>query len=141
VSDWNRALIEEFRANEGHVNGRFAGEPLLLLNSTGAKSGQVRTHPMLYLNDNGNYIVIASKGGAATHPDWYYNLTANPKAAIEVGNETIQVAAREATGVERDRYYAKQASRFPFFNEYQAETDRTIPVFVLTPQASQPSPT
>jgi deazaflavin-dependent oxidoreductase (nitroreductase family) len=134
MSNGNGPLIEEFRANAGRVNGRFAGEPLLLLNTTGARSGLVRTSPVLYSTTGGSYVVIASKGGAPSHPDWYHNLTADPKATIEVGAETIPVQARETLGEERDDLFTKQATRFPFFNDYQAGTERTIPVFVLTPQ-------
>lgn len=133
MSDWNAALIEEFRTNSGRVSGRFAGEPLLLLNSTGAKSGIVRTNPLVYSTSGDDYVIIASKGGAPAHPDWYHNLVANPEATIEVGADTISVKAREVVGDERDGLFANQARRFPFFNDYQAGTERTIPVFVLTP--------
>jgi deazaflavin-dependent oxidoreductase (nitroreductase family) len=136
MSDWNAALIEEFRANRGLVSGRFAGEPLLLLNSIGAKSGITRTNPLVYSTSGDNYVVIASKGGAPSHPDWYHNLIANPEATIEVGPDTIRVKAREVFGDERDGLFANQARRFPFFNDYQAGTERKIPVFVLTPIAS-----
>ncbi len=133
MSDWNAALIQEFRANGGTVGGRFVGEPLLLLNSTGAKSGMQRTSPVLYSTSGDGYVVIASKAGADSHPAWYYNLLANPEATIEVGEQTIAVKAREAVGDERASLFANQAARFPFFNDYQAGTERTIPVFVLTP--------
>jgi deazaflavin-dependent oxidoreductase (nitroreductase family) len=131
VSDWNRTIIDEFRANEGKVGGNFAGAPLLLLNSTGAKSGQVRTHPIMYLPDGKRFIVFASKAGAPTNPDWYHNLVANPVATVEVGNERFDVNATVLSGAERDRLYAKQAELYPGFAEYEAKTTRTIPVVAL----------
>jgi deazaflavin-dependent oxidoreductase (nitroreductase family) len=131
VTDWNRAIIEEFRANGGKVGGQFAGAPLLVLTTTGAKTGKQRTHPLVYLPDGDRLIVFASKGGAPTSPDWYHNLVANPTATVEVGNETFEVKATELTGEERDRIYAKQAELMPGFAEYQEKTTRTIPVVVL----------
>ncbi|HEV3309278.1 MAG TPA: nitroreductase family deazaflavin-dependent oxidoreductase, partial [Chloroflexota bacterium] len=89
VSDWNKHIIDEFRANGGKVGGQFEGAPLLLLTSTGAKTGQSRTNPMMYLSEDGRYYVFASKGGAPTNPDWYLNLIANPRASIEVGTECV----------------------------------------------------
>jgi deazaflavin-dependent oxidoreductase (nitroreductase family) len=136
MSNWNAALIEEFRASGGQVNGRFAGEPLLLLNTTGARSGLLRTNPLLYSTVGQDYAIIASKGGAPSHPDWYYNLVADPEATVEIGRQTIPVNAREVNGDERDALFAAQAVRFPFFNDYQAGVERTIPVFVLTRQDS-----
>ncbi|MDQ1533211.1 MAG: hypothetical protein QOF28_972 [Actinomycetota bacterium] len=131
VTDWNRAIIEEFRANGGKVGGQFAGAPLLVLTTTGAKTGKQRTHPLVYLPDGDRLIVFASKGGAPTSPDWYHNLVANPTATVEVGNETFEVKATELTGEERDRIYAKQAELMPGFAEYQDKTTRTIPVVAL----------
>jgi deazaflavin-dependent oxidoreductase (nitroreductase family) len=131
VTDWNRAVIDEFRANGGKVGGQFAGAPLLILTTTGAKSGKQRTHPLVYLPDGDRLIVFASKGGAPTSPDWYHNLVANPTATVELGNETFDVKATVLTGEERDRIFAKQAEHMPGFAEYQAKTTRTIPVVVL----------
>jgi deazaflavin-dependent oxidoreductase (nitroreductase family) len=131
VTDWNRAVIDEFRANGGKVGGQFAGAPLLILTTTGAKSGKQRTHPLVYLPDGDRLIVFASKGGAPTSPDWYHNLVANPTATVELGNETFDVKATVLTGEERDRIFAKQAEQMPGFAEYQAKTTRTIPVVVL----------
>jgi deazaflavin-dependent oxidoreductase (nitroreductase family) len=131
VTDWNRAVIDEFRANDGKVGGQFAGAPLLILTTTGAKSGKQRTHPLVYLPDGDRLIVFASKGGAPTSPDWYHNLVANPTATVELGNETFDVKATVLTGEERDRIFAKQAEQMPGFAEYQAKTTRTIPVVVL----------
>jgi deazaflavin-dependent oxidoreductase (nitroreductase family) len=130
--DWNSGIIEEFRANHGRVGGRFRGAPLLILKSRGAKTGQLRENPMMYLADGDRYLVFASKGGAPTNPDWYHNLVANPRATVEVGDETFDVDAEVLTGEERDRFYAKQAELYPGFADYERKTDRIIPVIALT---------
>jgi deazaflavin-dependent oxidoreductase (nitroreductase family) len=132
-TDFNDQIIEEFRANEGRVGDRFEGNPLLLLHHTGAKSGKSRINPLAYLSDGGRYVVFASKGGAPTNPDWYHNLKAHPTATIEVGTDTIDVVASEATGEERERLFRIQAERVPQFAEYQKQIKRLIPVIVLTP--------
>jgi deazaflavin-dependent oxidoreductase (nitroreductase family) len=134
-ADFNASVIAEFRANDGRVGGIFEGMPMLLLHHTGAKSGTERVNPLAYLLDDGRYVIIASKGGAPTNPDWYHNLKANPSAKVEVGSDTVDVVASEATGPERDRLYSAQAERLPQFAEYAANTARTIPVIVLTPAA------
>jgi len=131
--DFNAQIIEEFRANDGRVGGIFQDRPLLLLHHTGARSGMSRINPLAYQSDNGRYVVFASKAGAPTNPDWYHNLMAHPHVAIEVGNDTIDVVASEATGEERERLYATQAERMPQFAQYAKLTDRVIPVIVLTP--------
>ena len=131
VTDWNRAIIDEFRANGGKVGGQFAGAPLLVLTTTGAKTGKQRTHPLVYLPDGDRLIVFASKGGAPTSPDWYHNLVAHQTATVEVGNESFDVKATELTGEARDRIFAKQAELMPGFAEYQEKTTRTIPVVAL----------
>ena len=132
-ADFNAQIIEEFRANEGRVGGMFEGATLLLLHHTGAKSGKSRINPLGYLSDKGRYVIFASKAGAPTNPDWYHNLTAHPHVTIEVGTDTIEVVASEATGEERERLYRTQAARVPQFAEYEKQTDRVIPVIVLTP--------
>jgi deazaflavin-dependent oxidoreductase (nitroreductase family) len=132
VSDWNRAIVDEFRANGGKVGGQFEGAPLLLLHSTGAKSGQERVNPVMYLADGDRLVVFASKSGAPTNPDWYHNLVANPEASAEVGTERFGVHATVLIGAERDRLFAKQAQRYPGFAEYESKTTRTIPVVALT---------
>jgi deazaflavin-dependent oxidoreductase (nitroreductase family) len=132
-ADFNDQIIEEFRANQGRVGGRFEGSPLLLLHHTGARSGKSRINPLAYLSDGGRYVVFASKGGAPTNPDWYHNLKAHPNATIEVGTDTIDVVASEATGEERERLFRIQAERVPQFAEYQKKIERLIPVMVLTP--------
>jgi deazaflavin-dependent oxidoreductase (nitroreductase family) len=132
-TDFNAQIIEEFRANEGCVGGMFDGLPLLLLHHTGAKSGKSRINPLAYQSDGGRYVVFASKAGAPTNPDWYHNLKAQPKVTIEVGADTIDVIASEATGEERERLYRTQAERIPQFAEYEQKANRVIPVIVLTP--------
>ncbi len=129
--DHNAAIITEFRTNQGRVGGNFAGAPLLLLHTTGARSGQERIHPMMYLDLGDRRFVFASKAGADTNPDWYHNLIANPAVTVEVGTETYPGTARPVQGPERDRIYQEQASRYPGFGEYQEKTSRSIPVVEL----------
>lgn len=131
MQDMNEKIIAEFRANEGKVGGGFEGAPLLLLHTTGAKTGAERIHPMMYLPVGAEYAVFASKAGAPTNPAWFNNLVANPAVTVEVGTETFTATARVAAGVERDTLYAKQASLYPGFAEYQEKTDRIIPVVLL----------
>jgi deazaflavin-dependent oxidoreductase (nitroreductase family) len=131
MNEWNRKIIEEFRANGGKVGGQFEGAPLLLLTTTGAKSGREITTPVMYLADGGRQLVFASKAGAPTNPAWYHNLVANPTVTVEVGNESFQAKAVPVTGEERDRLYAKQATLYPGFAEYQEKTTRVIPVVAL----------
>ena len=135
MSDWNRKIIEEFRANRGRVEA-FARQPLLLLTHTGAKTGKPRTNPLAYFRDSDHYIIVASKGGAPTNPDWYYNLLANPQAMIEVGVEQLAVTAEPASPVERERLWATVTERNPAFKEYEQKTRRTIPLVLLTPSLS-----
>ncbi len=129
--DFNRAIIAEFRANGGRVGGPFEGAPLLLLTSTGAKSNEQRTTPVVYLRDGERMVIFASKAGAPTHPAWYHNLRAHPAASVEVGTETVAVEAVEITGEEREELFARQAAAMPQFNEYAQKTDRLIPVIAL----------
>lgn len=130
-NDWNRQIIDEFHANEGKVGGPFKGASLLLLTTTGAKSGQRRTTPLAYLPDGKRMIIFASKAGAPTNPDWYHNLVAHPEVTVEAGTESFEATATVVTGEERDRLYAIQAERAPNFGEYQAKTSRLIPVIAL----------
>ena len=132
LHDWNTRNINEFRANAGKVGGPFEGMPVLLLTHTGAKSGTRRTNPLVYLPEGGRMYIFASKGGAATNPDWYHNLLANPVATVEAGAETFEVEAAPVTGAERDRIYARQAELHPTFGQYQQRTNRKIPVIALT---------
>ncbi len=133
VNEWNTGIIEEFRANGGKVGGQFEGAPLLLLHSTGAKSGRERVNPMMYLPDGDNLVVFASKAGAPTSPDWYHNLVANPQATIEVGDRNIAVVARVAEGETRERLWSRQKELYPGFADYEAKTPRQIPVILLEP--------
>ena len=131
-NEWNKAIIEEFRANGGQVGGQFAGRPLLLLHNTGAKSQQQRVNPLAYTTDGDRFVVLASKGGAPTNPDWYYNLVAHPLVTVEVGTEQFQARATIAAEPERTRLYDQMAAARPGFAEYQRNTTRIIPVIVLT---------
>jgi deazaflavin-dependent oxidoreductase (nitroreductase family) len=131
--DWNSKIIEEFRANAGKVGGHFAGAPLLLLHTIGARSGRERINPVMYQYLGGPVAVFASKGGTPTHPDWYHNLVANPEVTAEIGTETRRFRARTATAVEREPIWAKQKKDYPGFASYEANTDREIPVVVLDP--------
>jgi len=133
MSDWNTAIIEEFRTNGGKVGGNFEGAPLLLLTTIGAKSAQERVAPVMYLDDpeNNRLLVFASKAGAPTHPDWFHNLKANPAVTVEVGSEKFEATASELPESERGTYYAKQAELYPGFKEYEEKTDRVIPVVAL----------
>ena len=138
LHDWNTRNINEFRANAGKVGGPFEGMPVLLLTHTGAKSGTRRTNPLVYLPEaelgtaGERMYIFASKGGAATNPDWYHNLLAHPVATVEAGTETFEVEAAPVTGEERDRIYARQAELNPSFGQYQQRTNRKIPVIALT---------
>ena len=131
-NDWNRQVIDEFRANGGKVGGMFEGAPLLLLHTTGARTGLVRVTPLMYQQVGDELAVFASKAGAPTHPAWYHNLQANPDAEIEVGTETVGVHARVTEGEERDRIWETQKQRYPNFAEYEQKTaGRQIPVVLL----------
>jgi deazaflavin-dependent oxidoreductase (nitroreductase family) len=131
AEQFNQRNIDEFRASHGRVGGNFAGAPLLLLHTVGARSGRRRINPMMYLADGDRYLVFASKAGADTNPGWYWNLRANPDVTIEVGDETIATRATELTGAERDEKYRLQSERYPGFAGYQQQTSRTIPVIAL----------
>ena len=135
--DWNeqnRQIIEDFRSNKGVTSGRFEGSSLLLLTTTGAKSGQQHTTPLMYFQDGDRCVVIASKGGDPKHPDWYHNIVANPTVTLEVGTETFQAEATITSGEERDALYARQVAAHPFFGEYEQKVSRTIPVVAFTRQ-------
>lgn len=131
INEFNRSVIEEFRANDGRVGGPFDGAPLLILHTTGAKSGKERLAPIVYQPVGDTWVVFGSKAGAPTHPDWFHNLRANPEASIEVGADTVEVTARVATGNERDQIWAKQKELMPGFADYERATAREIPVIVL----------
>lgn len=135
MSDWNTKIIEEFRQNDGKVGGQFEGAPLLLLHSTGAKTGQERVSPVMYQAVGDDYAIFASKAGAPTNPDWFHNLLANPRATVEVGSGTVEVTAQVAADDERDRIWEKQKADYPGFAEYEKATTRKIPVVLLRPSA------
>ena len=129
---FNRNLIDHFRANGGEIKeGIFKGAPILLLTTTGAKSGTTYTTPLVYTRDGDRLVIIASKGGAPTNPAWYHNLVANPTVTIEVGPEKYEANALVAQDGERDRLFDAQAALMPNFAEYQRNTTRLIPVVVL----------
>jgi deazaflavin-dependent oxidoreductase (nitroreductase family) len=134
ANDFNQSIVDEFRANGGKVGGPFEGAPMLLLTTTGAKSGQARTAPLVYLPDGDRYVVFASKAGAPTNPDWYHNLVANPSVSVEVGSDRTDADAVVLTGEERDQLFAKQSERMPGFKDYQDKTTRVIPVIALQPR-------
>ena len=131
ASDWNKAIIEEFRAHGGKVGGRFEGRPLLLLHSVGAKTGKTRVNPLAYQDLGGRFAVFASKGGSPKNPDWYHNLVKNPRASVEVGTEKFDVIASVARGAKRERIWTTQKRRIPTFADYERKTKREIPVVIL----------
>jgi deazaflavin-dependent oxidoreductase (nitroreductase family) len=130
-NDFNQQIIDEFRANAGKVGGPFEGATLLLLHTTGAKTGRPRVNPVAYQPVGDNFAVFGSKGGAPTSPDWYHNLIASPNTTVEVGTETIPIKARVAEGEERDRIWEKQKRIMPGFADYETKTTRRIPVVIL----------
>jgi deazaflavin-dependent oxidoreductase (nitroreductase family) len=132
-ADFNTNLIRDMRTNGGKpTSGPFLGRPVLILTTTGARSGDRRESPLVYTRSGDDYVVIGSKGGAPTHPAWYHNLRANPGVTVEVLGENFEAQARAAQGEERERLFAAQAAMMPAFNEYQARTPRQIPVIVLS---------
>ena len=131
MNDRNAAIIDEFRANGGKVGGSFEGAPVLVLHTTGAKSGAELVNPMMYLEEAGRVYVFASKAGADTHPDWFHNLRANPRVSVELGVEHFAATAVVLGREDRDRVYAEQVARYPGFGDYQNKTARVIPVVEL----------
>lgn len=131
INDFNQTIIDEFRANDGKVGGPFAGAPMLLLTHTGAKSGKVRTTPLVCTHDGDDMIIIASKRGAPEHPAWYHNLVVNPAVTVEVGTDRFDATAVEVAGGDRQRLFDAQSALMPAFKEYQEKTTRTIPVLRL----------
>jgi deazaflavin-dependent oxidoreductase (nitroreductase family) len=134
ANEWNRRIIDEFRANDGKVGGNFEGAHLLLLHHFGAKSGLERVNPVAFQRVGDGYAVFASNGGAPTNPDWFHNVVANPHVSIEVGSERHDVTARVATGEEREEIWDAQKAAYPNFAEYEKTTGgRQIPILVLDP--------
>jgi deazaflavin-dependent oxidoreductase (nitroreductase family) len=134
-NDWNAKIIQEFRANDGRVGGPFEGALVLLLHTTGAKTGKERVNPMMYRRVGDNYAVFASKAGAPTNPDWYHNLVANPTVRAEIGTQTLDLTARVAGNAEREPIWTAQKAEYPGFAEYELKTNRQIPVVILEPAA------
>ena len=131
-NDFNKKIIEEFRANNGVVGGYFENTPLVLVHTIGAKSGQKRINPLAYITDDDRYVIIASKAGAPSNPAWYYNIVANPEVTVEVGTEKFEAVATVVEEPERTRLYDKMSEKNPGFIEYKNKTTRTIPVITLT---------
>ena len=132
ILEANKKIVAEFRANGGHVEGYFAGAPMLLLHHLGARSGAEHVNPLVYVRDDDDWVVAASKGGAPDNPAWYHNLKAHPRTTIEIDTRTLAVEASEVVGEERDRLYRRLAAIRPAFAGYEARTSRTIPMFRLT---------
>ncbi len=130
-NDFNERIIDDFRANSGKVTGQFANAPLLLITTKGARTGEIRTTPLVYSKDGENLVVIASMGGAPRHPSWFLNLKANPDVTIEVGAEKYTAKASVPEGAERDRLFNQQVAQMPAFADYQRKTTRAIPAVVL----------
>lgn len=131
MHDFNQSVIEEFRANHGVVGGGFAGSPVVLLTTSGARTGAARVKPLVALREGDRLYVFASKGGSPRNPDWYYNLLAHPDVVVEFGDERYDAVATPVTGPERDRIYAAQVEKFPDFGEYEKVANRVIPVVEL----------
>ncbi|MQY02384.1 nitroreductase/quinone reductase family protein [Actinomadura macrotermitis] len=136
MSDWNAQVIEEFRKNGGKVGGMFEGADLLLLTTTGAKSGGRHTTPLGYLEDGGRVLVFASNAGGPKNPAWYHNVLADPRVTVEIGTRSYEALAVPLQGEERDEMYALQGKLVPAYADYQRQTDRVIPVVALTPAAA-----
>ena len=133
MRDFNQGIIEEFRANDGKVGGGFEGAPMVLLTTKGAKSGTIHTNPLVCQpGDGGAIYVFASKGGAPSNPDWYYNLVANPEVEVEYGTDRFTAVAEPLEGAARDEIFARQKEVFPAFADYEKGTTRVIPVIKLT---------
>ncbi len=132
INDWNRKIIEEFRANGGKVGGPFEGAPMILVHHTGARTGTERVTPLVtFPEDDGRYVIVASKAGAPTNPDWYHNLKAHPRTSVEVGTETFPVEVVELEGDERESVWTRVKEASPGFAEYERKTTRTIPLLRL----------
>ena len=132
VNDWNKKVIAEFRANGGKVGGMFEGASIILVHHVGAKSGTERVAPLVYFPDGDRLLIVASKAGAPTNPDWYHNLRAHPRVDVEVGTETFPVLVEELPRAERDAKWTEITAVAPGFAEYGEKTDRVIPVLALT---------
>ncbi len=132
LNEYNKTVIEEFRANQGKVGGQMENMPVILLTMTGAKTGRTITKPLVYSKDGDRMVVIASFAGAPKHPAWYLNLVAHPEVTVEVGTEKFRAKVEETSGDERQRLFDTQAAQMSIFNDYQKKTTRPIPVLTLT---------
>jgi deazaflavin-dependent oxidoreductase (nitroreductase family) len=134
LHEWNRKMVEEFRANGGKPGGSFASSPLLLLHTIGAHTGQERVNPLMYQDlMDGKVAVFATANGAPIHPDWYFNLVVNPNVSAEIGSESRRFRASTAVGEEREEVWSRQKLRFPSFADFEKMTVRQIPVVILDP--------
>ena len=131
MKEINRKVIEEFRANSGKVGGQFAGAPMVLLTTKGAKSGKTYVNPLVYSRDGDKYVIIASFAGGPKNPSWFHNLVAHPTPTVEIGSDRFQAKATFPNGAERERLFNQQASQMPVFDEYRKKTARQIPVVIL----------
>ena len=127
-----------YRATGGKLFGRMGKSPILLLNTVGRKTGRKRTSPLLYVMDGEDFLIIASKGGAAAHPAWYLNLRANPEATVEIGDREVHVEAEVADSEEKARLWQKMVEMYPTYDDYQRKTEREIPLLVLHPSTDTP---
>ena len=132
MQEFNKSIIDEFRTNGGVVGGQFAGAPLLLLSTTGAKTGLPRVNPLAYLADGDRHIIIASYAGAPNNPPWYYNLLSNPEVSVELGSERFTANTEVLNEQERTELFTRMVEVMPVFSEYQSKTTRVIPVIALT---------
>src|SRR5258708_385488 len=136
LNDWNRQIIEEFRTHEGKVGGPFEGTTLLLLTTTGARSGQKRINPLTSLLDGERLFIFAGNGGGPSNPDWYYNLIAHPQVMVEIGTEQFEATAVFVEGEERDQLFAKEVQHHPAVADFEKKTTRKIPVVELVRRKS-----
>jgi deazaflavin-dependent oxidoreductase (nitroreductase family) len=131
LDDFNQGVIKEFRANQGVVGGQMKGMPVMLLTTTGAKTGRSITKPLVYTRDGDRVVIVASFAGGPHNPPWYHNLLKNPVATVEIGTDRFQVKASPTSGEKRKRLFAQHAAMMPIFNDYEKKTSREIPVLVL----------
>jgi deazaflavin-dependent oxidoreductase (nitroreductase family) len=133
AADWVREQVEEYEGSGGTKGTTLRGMPVIILTSRGAKSGKVRKTPLMRVEHDGHYAVVASKGGAPTHPVWYFNLVADPHVELQDGPAKADMVAREVTGDEKAIWWERAVAAYPDYADYQTKTDRSIPVFVLEP--------
>jgi deazaflavin-dependent oxidoreductase (nitroreductase family) len=133
-SDWSREQVELFERTGGAEGNTMRGRPIIVLTTLGARSGKIRKTPLMRVEHDGQYAVVASLGGAPKHPVWYHNIVSNPHVELQDGADRRDYTAREATGEEKEQWWERAVAAWPDYAEYQKKTDRVIPVFVLTPQ-------